>query len=117
MNLYRQLATVTAAPLWFRLLTVTRAAVVEETAFRGYGIERLREWTGSLLLAGLVTWILFTLAHLSSWGWGQVIIAAYGGFILTGLYLWRRNLWANMICHWLTDGSAFILLPLIAHHH
>jgi membrane protease YdiL (CAAX protease family) len=71
----RQLQTVVAAPLWFRILNVTRAAVVEETAFRGYGFERLNEWSGSALLAGFITWVLFTMAHLSSWGWGQVIIA------------------------------------------
>jgi membrane protease YdiL (CAAX protease family) len=112
----RQLQTVVAAPLWFRILNVTRAAVVEETAFRGYGFERLNEWSGSALLAGFITWVLFTMAHLSSWGWGQVIIAAYGGLVLTLLFMWRRNLWPNIIAHWMADGSAFILLPLLMHH-
>jgi membrane protease YdiL (CAAX protease family) len=112
----RQLQTVVAAPLWFRILNVTRAAVVEETAFRGYGFERLNEWSGSALLAGFITWVLFTMAHLSSWGWGQVVIAAYGGLVLTLLYMWRRNLWPNIIAHWMADGSAFILLPLLMHH-
>lgn len=112
----RQLQTVVAAPLWFRILNVTRAAVVEETTFRGYGFERLNEWTGSALLAGFITWVLFTMAHLSSWGWGQVVIAAYGGLVLTLLYMWRRNLWPNIIAHWMADGSAFILLPLLMHH-
>lgn len=116
MSVDRQLASAVQAPLWFRLINVTRAAVVEETAFRGYGIERLNELTGSALLAGFVTWVLFTMAHLSSWGWAQVIIAAYGGLVLTLLYLWRRNLWSNIIAHWLTDGAAFILLPLMMHH-
>lgn len=37
-----------------------------------------------------------------------MIIAAVGGLILTLLYVWRRNLWANMIAHWLTDASAFL---------
>lgn len=116
MSVDRQLQTVVAAPLWLRILNVTRAAVVEETAFRGYGFERLREWSGSALLAGFITWVLFTMAHLSSWGWGQVIIAAYGGLVLTLLYMWRRNLWPNIIAHWMADGSAFILLPLLMHH-
>jgi membrane protease YdiL (CAAX protease family) len=116
INIDRQLGTVIATPLWFRLITVTRAAVVEETAFRGYGLERLRELTGSKSLAAVVTWFLFTIVHLTSWGWGQVIIAAFGGLILTLLYVWRGNLWANIVAHWLTDGSAFILLPLLMKH-
>jgi membrane protease YdiL (CAAX protease family) len=116
MSVDRQLASAVQAPLWFRLINVTRAAVVEEAAFRGYGLERLNELTGSALFAGFVTWVLFTMAHLSSWGWAQVIIAAYGGLVLTALYLWRRNLWANIIAHWLADGAAFILLPLMMHH-
>jgi len=91
-------------PLWFRVLLVTRAAVMEETLFRGYGIERLRELTGSSWVAGVVTLALFTLAHLSTWGWAQLIIAGYGGLILTLLYFWRRDLVCNMIAHWITDA-------------
>lgn len=116
VHIGRQLGTVIATPLWFRFLTVTRAAFVEETLFRGYGIERLGELTRSRWLAGLITWALFTIAHLSSWGWGQVAIAAFGGLVLTLLYLWRRNLTGNIIAHWMTDGAAFILLPLLTRH-
>jgi membrane protease YdiL (CAAX protease family) len=118
MRIEEQLKSVVQTPIWFRVFTVTRAALVEETAFRGYGFERTHELTGSKFLAAVTTWLLFTMAHLaSSWGWGQVIIAAFAGLVLTLLYVWRRNLWANIIAHWLTDGAAFILLPLIAPHH
>ena len=109
MSLAHQLKGLYATPLWFRLLTVTRAAFAEETVFRGYGFERLTELTGSRTLAAVLTWALFTMAHLSSWGWAQVIVAAFGGLVLTVLYVWRRNLWANIIAHWLTDGVGFIL--------
>jgi membrane protease YdiL (CAAX protease family) len=118
LNLDRPMQAIGAMPMWFRLLTVTRAAVVEETVFRGYGFERLAELTRSPLIAGLVTFALFTLAHLSGGGWGQVIIAAFGGLVLTLLYMWRRNIWSTIVAHWMTDGAAFILLPLLmAHHH
>jgi membrane protease YdiL (CAAX protease family) len=113
----QQLRSVIQAPLWFSILNVTRAAVVEETAFRGYGLSRIQELTGSKVLAAVATWFLFTVGHLTSWGWAQVIIAAFGGLVLTLLFVWRGNLWANIIAHWLTDGAAFILLPLIAPHH
>ncbi|HEY2068734.1 MAG TPA: CPBP family intramembrane glutamic endopeptidase [Rhizomicrobium sp.] len=117
LGVNRQLGALIATPLLFRVATVTRAAVVEETLFRGYGFERLAELTKSPLAAALLTWVLFSMAHLQSWGWGQVIIAAWGGLVLTVLYLWRRNLWANIICHWLTDGTGFILMPLLMAHH
>lgn len=95
-------------PFWYRVMLVTRAAVAEEMLFRGYPIERLREWRGSRLLAGTVSWAAFTYAHLGSWGAAQLIVAAYGGLLLTVLYLWRRNLWANMIAHWIADGAGFL---------
>lgn len=95
-------------PIWYRILLVTRAAVAEETLFRGYPIERLKEWSGSRWLAGVVSWAAFTYAHLASWGAAQLIIAGYGGLLLTVLYLWRRNLWANMIAHWIADGAGFL---------
>jgi membrane protease YdiL (CAAX protease family) len=117
LSMAHQLQTVTATPMLFRIANVTRAAVVEETAFRGYGFERISELTGSTLVAGLVTFALFTLAHYSGGGLAQVIIAAFGGLLLTLLYMWRRNIWTNILAHWLTDGAAFILLPLLGAHH
>lgn len=98
-----------ATPFWYRLLLVTRAAVAEETLFRGYPIERIEELTRSRALAGLISWAAFTIAHLSSWGWAQLIVAGTGGVILTVLYLWRRNLWVNMIAHFIADGSGFLM--------
>jgi membrane protease YdiL (CAAX protease family) len=105
------------APFWFRVLLVTRAAFVEETLFRGYGFERITEFSGSRVLAAVATFALFTLAHYSGGGWGQVIIAAWGGLVLTVLYVWRRNLWANILCHWLTDAAGFLLMPMAGGHH
>jgi len=96
-------------PFWYRLILVTRAAVSEELLFRGYPIERLLELTRNRLVAGIVPWAAFTVAHPSFWGWAQLIVAGYGGLVLTVLYLWRRNLWANMLAHWIADGSGFLM--------
>lgn len=109
LSVTKQMAGALQTPIWFRVAQVSRAAVVEEILFRGYGMERLAEVTSSRLISAITTWLLFTAAHLSSWGLGQVIIAAFGGAVLTLLYVWRRNLWANMIAHWLTDAAGFIL--------
>ena len=98
-----------ATPFWYRFILVTRAAVAEELMFRGYPIERADEFTGSRMLAAFVSWATFTYAHLASWGAAQLIVAGYGGVVLTVLYLWRRNLWANMLAHWIADGAGFLL--------
>ncbi len=100
--------TIIQTPFWYRFILVARAAVAEETLFRAYPIERMSELTGSTVIAALISWAAFTCAHLASWGAAQLIVACYGGIILTGLYLWRRNIWANMIAHWIADGSGFL---------
>jgi membrane protease YdiL (CAAX protease family) len=98
-----------ATPFWYRFLLVTRAAVAEESLFRGYAIERLEELTASRSLAGCVSWAVFTIAHLGAWGWAHLIVAGFAGVLLTVLYLWRRNLWLNMIAHWIADGAGFLV--------
>jgi len=90
-------ATILSMPLWFRIALVVRAATFEEILFRGFMIERLSEITGRRWLAAVLSFAAFTLAHLSHWGWAHLLIAGFGGLVLTGLYLWRRDLFANMI--------------------
>ena len=98
-----------ATPFWYRFALVTRAAVAEELLFRGYPIERLEELTSSRWVAALVSWAAFTYTHLSGWGAPQLIVAGYGGALLTILYVWRRNLWVNMIAHWIGDAAGFLM--------
>lgn len=95
-------------PLWYRLALVIRAAVCEEILFRGYPIERLQELSGSRWLAAIVSWTAFTYAHLGYWGAAQLIVAGFGGVVLTALYLWRRDLSCNMLAHFIADGAGFL---------
>jgi uncharacterized protein len=98
--------TLRAAPRWWLVASVIRAGVSEEVLFRGYPIERLQELTGSRTLAALIPLLLFALAHVGPWGWPHLLVAAVGGGLLTLLYLWRRNLWVNILCHSIVDGVA-----------
>ncbi len=100
---------VAALPFWLRVLIVVRAAVFEEMYFRGFAIERLTDILGTRRGAAAITLVAFTAEHLSYWGWAHLMIAGFGGFVLTGLYLWRRDLGANIIAHLLTDGIGFLL--------
>jgi membrane protease YdiL (CAAX protease family) len=95
-------------PLWFRFLLVVRAAVFEEICYRGYTIERIEELTGSRTAAFVVSVVAFTYAHVSYWGWTQLIIVVFGGVLLTAYYMWRRDLASNMIAHFLADGAGFL---------
>lgn len=101
-----------ATPAWFRWAVVITAGITEEIMFRGYPIERLYELTGSLWIAALVPLTVFTLAHLGGWSWGHLVGVLFGGGLLTGLYLWQRDLVACMIAHVLID-SLIIFLPAL----
>jgi membrane protease YdiL (CAAX protease family) len=96
-------------PFGLLFLVVIRAAVYEELFYRGFAIERLAEMTGLRWLAGLISVVAFTYAHLSYWGWAHLIVAGYGGLVLTVMYVWRRDLASNMIAHFLTDAVGFLL--------
>jgi len=87
-------------------ISVVRAGVSEEVLFRGYPIERLLSLTGSRGVAALLPLALFALAHVGSWGWAHLIVAAFGGAMLTWLYFWKRNLWVNIVAHIVVDGVA-----------
>jgi membrane protease YdiL (CAAX protease family) len=97
-----------ATPLWFRFLLVLRAAVTEEVLYRAYPIERVEMLSRSRLLAGAVSVIGFTAAHLNYWGPVQLLFVAPAGVVLAALYLWRRDIWCNMLAHFLTDGPGFL---------
>lgn len=104
----QQVNQLKTAPAWWLMLSVIRAAVVEELMFRGYALERLRELTGHLNLAALVTWAVFTVEHVGVWGWSHLIVAGFGGLLLTGWYLKTRNLYAAMLMHFVIDGLSLL---------
>jgi uncharacterized protein len=80
-----------------------------EVLFRGYAVERLEELTGNLNLAAISSCAVFAFAHVGPWGWAHLLIAGFGGGVLTALYLWRRNLWVNIIAHFIVDGAVVLL--------
>lgn len=105
----QQLHQLTATPLWWRLASVARAAVGEEVLFRGYAITRIRDFSGSLSLAAWVSWAIFTVEHVEVWGWGHLLIAGFGGAVLTSLFIWRKNIWVSIFAHAIVDGVAVLL--------
>jgi len=89
-------------PVWLVTLIVFRAGVVEELFYRGYAIERLEALGLNRYLAAAIPLLIFSVGHWTG-GWANIVIALALGAILSGFYLWRRDLVANMIAHFLVD--------------
>ncbi len=95
-------------PLWLITLIVIRAGVVEELFYRGYAIERLRMIGLGRFWSVTIPLVIFSIGHWSG-GAANILIAFAAGLILTGFYLWHRDLAANMIGHGLVDFVANVV--------
>ena len=100
-------------PLWLITAIVFRAGVVEELFYRGYAIERLQMIGLGRFWSVAIPLVIFSLGHWSG-GAANILIAFAAGLILTGFYLWRRDLVANMIGHGLVDFVANVLPKLFS---
>ncbi len=102
-------------PLWLVILIVLRAGVVEELFYRGYAIERLQSLGLNRYWAGTIPLLIFGFAHGTN-GWANIILALALGAVLTIVYLWHRDLVANIIGHFLVDFVSVVLPRFIPHH-
>jgi len=99
-------------PVWVTSLIVLRASVLEELFYRGYAIERLEALGLNRFWAGIIPLLIFGVAHWTG-GWANIVIALVLGAVLTLFYLWRRDLVANMIGHFMVDFIANVLPRLL----
>ena len=100
-------------PLWLITAIVFRAGVVEELFYRGYAIERLQMIGLGRFWSVAIPLMIFSLGHWTG-GAANILIAFAAALILTGFYLWRRDLAANMIGHGLVDFVANVLPKLFS---
>ena len=108
------LAKVLPLPIWFRLIAVITAGVVEETLFRGYAVERLALLTGSYWWAGILSLTAFALVHLPFWGKGPMLTVFFTGGLLTAFFVWRQDLLANIVAHGVMDAMGLVIMPLLS---
>lgn len=101
-----------APSLWLVLLTVVRAGFAEELFYRGFAFSRIEEMTGSRWAAFAVTVAAFALFHFRG-GWPGIVLALVLGAILTLYFMWKRDLLAAIIAHFLVDFIPNVLLPAI----
>jgi uncharacterized protein len=101
-----------ALPLWFRILAVIGAGVVEETVFHGYALTRLGAWLGSYGAAAAIVVPVFAFVHYPLWGAGAVLTFLVSGAVAAALFVWSRDLGALIVCHVLVDGMGLVIAPL-----
>jgi CAAX protease family protein len=94
------LQELTLQPIWFRVIAMFTGGIVEEILYRGYAIDRLAVLIGQRWKGGVISAVIFGLAHIPTWG----VAFALGvdlpfGIVMTVFYLLRRDLIANMIAH------------------
>lgn len=100
----------TRLPAWLILCAVLTAACTEEVLYRAYPIEQLRELTGSVWPGAIISLGLFVAQHLGSWNLSHVLgVVLPLGIVLTGLYLWRRNLGFVILIHFMIDLPLFLI--------
>ncbi len=111
------LTQVMALPLWLRVGTLLTAGFTEEILFRGYTISRLKAATGSTAIAALIPFAVFVVLHLPSWGAAHLLFVSLAAVMFTGAFLWRGDLWANIIAHLVVDSVPLLILPLTGIPH
>ena len=87
--------------------------VAEELFFRGYAIERLQALGLNRFWAAAIPLVIFSVGHWTG-GWANIVIALALGAVLAAFYLWRRDLVANMVGHFLVDFVANVLPRLFS---
>jgi membrane protease YdiL (CAAX protease family) len=88
-------------------------ALFEELFFRGVLQNLLERWWKMPLLAILVTSLFFSLIHMSVF---LFLSRAVLGFVLGLMYQRSKNLWVNIIAHFLNNTVAVIQLFWISRH-
>ncbi len=93
------------------ILLIITAAFTEEFLWRGYVIERLGKLTGKIWVGAVLSFVVFLIPHIVTFGPEWILYHAIGAVLIYVLYVWRRNLWAVILLHFLLDAP--ILIPTL----
>lgn len=112
---FPSLETTAQRPVWagwvYGFALITAFAPIEEIIWRGYALTLLREHLKSTFVIVTIASVAFGLIH---WwgGFGLVVSTVIVGYIYSGLFLWRRNLVANIVAHFVSDFPLFLFMVL-----
>lgn len=104
-------------PRWFLVFAAVSGGTIEELLYRGYAVERIAALTSSYWASGAIVVTIFAAAHIPVWGIGPALTTVITGSALTGFYIWRRDVVANMIAHVVTDTAGLLALAAAVRPH
>ena len=85
--------------------------ILEEIFYRGYLIGRLEDLLGQRWLAGLVSWLAFTLVHLKFFGLGPTLDLSILSAALVVLYLKEKSIWPCIVIHGINNALSYLVFP------
>jgi len=96
---------------WFLASNLLFTCVTEEAFFRGFMLERLARgmarWRGGVLVATLLSSLLFGLAHARG-GMLLVALASLAGIHYAAAYLWSRRIEGAILTHFALNAVHFV---------
>ncbi len=104
-----QLSSLMRIPAGLGVLVAAAGGFSEEVAARGFAIDRLRIVTGRLVLAAAIALALDLAEHIPFWGWRYAIEIAPMQLLFVLMYLWRKDIMACIIGHFLVDTMPFLM--------
>ncbi len=103
------MAMLMALPLPVIVAIVFTTAITEEVLFRGYPVERLGEAGGSIWIGAAASLVLFVTPHIVFFGPAWLAQQGVGVLLAYWLYVWRRNLIASMLMHFIGNAPLILL--------
>lgn len=99
-----------ARPLPAFAFTAVTAGVTESVLFQAYPIERLAALSGSLLVAGLVSWLAFTAVHHASGRFSleATLFTSAPALVVTVLYVLSGSLYVVVLVHTTVNALSFL---------
>jgi len=96
----------------YAVVLAIRAGTVEELLYRGIAIEQFTTLTGMRWIGAVLAALLFILSHAFVFDWIQLVPIGVATLVLTLLYLWRHDLWMNILAHVLVDAFGLLVLTM-----
>ena len=99
------------APLALQLAMFATAVAAEELICRGFVMSRLVPISPAVAVIASV--VVFTLPHAFGWRLAQLVFVAPLGLVFSLFFLWRPDLPAVIIAHFLVDTAGFLMLRMV----